>query len=222
MTGRAWFAVVCVAALSVASVGIASVCEAQVVVEGEGGYGQPAPQQPPPGTVYVQPAEGSQVYVAQPEPQQRVAQTIVHTGPTMELVTPGLIAVIGGWLLHGIVNTYIMENGCPDTDVIFVYPDCPYRMADWVGLSWIPIAGPWLALTLPQRTGSDASYAVWNVLNGVVQGAGAVMVVLGFVIQQEWEEIIYVELGDQPGAPRLAFDVLGAPGGTGVSATLTF
>lgn len=188
---------------------------AQVVIQGEGqaggGYGQGSVYaQPPPGP---QPAQaqpyGGSPYVQQPAEQPRPVRTVVHTSPTTALLVPGVIALGAGWLIHGLGALSAAQDCYREA--------CPgFRGAgsleEWTGLSWIPIAGPWLAYGLTDHVGE---WGWFNVLFGIVQGVGAVLTVLGLAIQQEWEEAIYVDLGDDV---RLAFD----GGGSQVGATLSF
>jgi hypothetical protein len=173
---------------------------AQVVIQAQGSaqvYGQ--------GQVYGQ-AQASP-YVATAPAQPRV-QTIVHRSPTMTFLVPGIIALGGGWLVHGLGSLGISAQCTVGTT-------CPRPIDQWVGLGWVPLAGPWLAYGLSSYVGG---YDWFNIVFGLVQAAGAVFTVLGLVIQQEWEEQIYVDLGDQPGAPRLEL----AAGIGSVGGTLTF
>lgn len=189
-----------------------STAHAQVVIQGQGQAGGVYGQ----GTVYVQP--GTQPVAVQPSPYTAVAQpaqpqpvrTIVHTSPTMALLVPGIIAFGAGWLIHGL-GALSIQNDCSD-----YLGTCPSD--DWVGFSWIPLVGPWLAAGVSEYTGG---YEWFNYLFGVIQGVGAVLTVLGLVIQQEWEEAIYagIDLGE---GRSLAFDVGGAGNGAQVDATLTF
>lgn len=192
--------------------------QAQVVIQGEGQVGGVYGS----GTVYVQPQQQQQQqvqvqpspYVAQPgygqqpgyvaQPQQPV-QTIVHTSPTMALLIPGVIALAGGWLISGVGATSLSQD-CTSA--------CPTD--DWVGYSWIPLAGPWVAWQAAEYNGG---YEVFNVLMGVVQGAGAILIVLGLAIQQEWEEAVYADLGE---GRTLTFAGGPSAGGGQVGATLTF
>lgn len=197
-------------AMVVASAGSAS---AQVVIQGEGQAGGVYGQ----GTVYVAPAQGQpQQQQVQPQPygspyvaQQPVQQpqpvrTVVHTSPTTALLVPGVIALGAGWLVHGLGSLGVAQQ-CYGFD-------CPDDLGVWTGLGWIPIAGPWLAYGVTDYLGG---YAWFNILFGIIQGVGTVLTILGVAIQQEWEEAIYVDLGNDV---RLAFD----GGGNQVGATLSF
>ncbi|AKF06697.1 hypothetical protein [Sandaracinus amylolyticus] len=194
----------------------ANAASAQVVIQGEGQAGGVYGQ----GTVYVAPAQGQpqqlqpqpqaqpqpygSPYVAQQQAQPQPVRTVVHTSPTMALLVPGVIALGAGWLIHGLGSLGVAQQ-C-------VSLECPEDLDTWTGLGWIPVAGPWLAYGLTDYLGD---YAWFNILFGIVQGVGAVLTVLGVAIQQEWEEAIYVDLGE---GVRLAFD----GGGSQVGATLSW
>ncbi|WP_236605723.1 hypothetical protein [Sandaracinus amylolyticus] len=191
----------------------ANAASAQVVIQGEGQAGGVYGQ----GTVYVAPAQGQTLqaqpqqqqygaspYVAQQQGQPQPVRTVVHTSPTMALLVPGVIALGAGWLIHGLGSLGVAEQ-C-------IGFECPDDLGTWVGLGWIPIAGPWIAYGATDYLGD---YAWFNILFGIVQGVGAVLTVLGVAIQQEWEEAVYVDLGDDV---RLAFD----GGGSQVGATLSW
>src|SRR5262245_17547785 len=182
--------------------------EAQVVIQAQGraggGYGQGTVYAQPQGSVYAQPSP----YVATGAPVQQPVRTIVHTSPTMTFLVPGIIALGGGWLVHGLGSLGIASQ-------CVVGSTCPRPLDPWVGFGWIPVAGPWIAYGTASYVGG---YDWFNILFGIVQGAGAVLTVLGLVIQQEWVEQIYADLGDAPDAPRLELAV----GVGSVGATLTF
>lgn len=180
-----------------------SPAEAQVIIQGQGQAGGVYGQ----GSVYVQPAQTTpSPYVATAAPAPAPTRTIVHTSPTMGLLIPGVIALGGGWLLHGIASLSIVQ------DCTSAYT-CPSD--GWVGLGWIPIVGPWLAYGLEYTGGWD-----WlNIVFGLIQGAGTILTILGVAIQQEWEEVIAMDLGH---GVRLAFDGGASAGGAQLGATLTF
>jgi hypothetical protein len=199
-------------AIAAGSLALPGRAGAQVVIQGEGQaggvYGQGTVYVQPQGQVQAQPQQ-QQVY-AQPSPyvatqqaQPQPVRTILHRSPTMMLLIPGVIALGAGWLFSGL-GTSSIAGEC--------YYDCPNPLGDWVGYSWIPIVGPWIAYGTTYTT---AGYEWINFLTGIVQGAGVVMIVLGLVIQQEWEEAVYADLGNGVG---ISFDA----GLGGASATLSF
>jgi hypothetical protein len=186
--------------------GLASGASAQVVIQGEGQAGGVYGQ----GSVYVAPAQGQQQVVVQQSPyvasQQQVTpqqRTIVHRSSTNALLVPGVIALGAGWLIHGLGGLGILQN---------CYSDCPTDSGLWAGLGWIPVVGPWLAYGLADEYGS---YSWFNILFGVIQDVGLILMVLGIAIQQEWEEVIYADLGNDV---TLSF----AAGPTSVGAALHF
>lgn len=185
--------------------GTAGRASAQVVIQGEGQAGGVYGQ----GTVYVQGGQTQQVqaspYVAGPVQQPQPVRTVVHTRPMTALLIPGVIALAGGWLLHGIISTGVWQN----TSGAGTWGD----VDAWAGLGWIPVAGPWLAYGLTDTGYYD--YGAFNIIFGVIQGAGLILTILGAVIQEEWEEQIYADLG---GGMRLS--VTGGP--TSLGAALEF
>ena len=182
----------------------ASQAEAQVVIQGQGQAGGVYGQ----GTVYVQPAQTAPSPYVATAPAPAPVRTIVHTSPTMGLLVPGIIALGAGWLIHGIGSLSIVQD-CSS----YLY-SCPSD--GWAGLGWIPILGPWLAYGIEYTGGYD-----WfNILFGVIQGAGTILTILGVAIQQEWEEVIAgLDLGN---GVRLAFDGGPRQGGAQLGASLTF
>lgn len=189
---------------------ISSRATAQVVIQSEaqsgGVYGQ--------GTVQVGPQQGpiapatQSPYVASPQAQPAPSRAIVHRSFTNALLVPGVIALGAGWLIHGIASTYVYQQ----CDVFAPGSSCPAPADSWAGLGWIPIVGPWLAYGLTDYLGD---YGWFNILFGIVQDVGAILMVLGLAIQEEWEEIIYADLGE---GVRLSFTA----GPTSVGASLSF
>lgn len=185
--------------------------DAQVVIQGQAQgsvYGGGS------GSVYVQGgamAQPSPYVAAGPQPAQPV-RTIVHTSPTTALLVPGVIALGAGWLLHGIIALSLSQE-CSSFS-----GSCP--SGDWIGYSWIPIVGPWLAYGVAERTGGESN-EIFNILFGVIQDVGLILMILGIAIQQEWEEAVYagVDLGE---GRRLSFGAAPTPGGGQVGASLTF
>lgn len=185
---------------------MSSRARAQVVIQSEtqsgGVYGQ--------GTVQVGPVApaAQSPYVASPQAQPAPSRTIVHRSFTNALLVPGVIALGAGWLIHGIASTYVYQQ----CDVFDPGSSCPAPADSWAGLGWIPLVGPWIAYGTTEYLGD---YGWFNILFGVIQDVGAILMVLGLVIQEEWEEIIYADLGD---GMRLSFTA----GPTSVGASLSF
>lgn len=189
----------------------ASGASAQVVIQGEGQaggvYGQGsvyvAPQQQPPQQQVVVQSP----YVATQQAQPQPVRTVVHRSTTNALLVPGVIALGAGWLIHGLGGLGIVGN-CSS----YGSDPCPTDADTWVGLGWIPVVGPWLAYGLADENGT---YSWFNILFGVIQDVGVILMVLGIAIQQEWEEAIYADLGNDV---TLSF----AAGPTSIGATLHF
>lgn len=202
------------AALAIGVLATASGASAQVVIQGEGQAGGVYGQ----GSVYVGPGQQQQQpqqqvvvqqspYVATQQAQPQPARTIVHRSTTNALLVPGVIALGAGWLIHGFGGLGIVGS-CGG----FAGDPCPTDSGAWAGLGWIPVVGPWLAYGLADEFGS---YAWFNILFGVIQDVGVILMVLGIAIQQEWEEVIYADLGNDV---SLSF----AAGPTSIGATLHF
>ncbi len=182
---------------------------AQVVIQGEGQAGGVYGQ----GSVYVAPQQQQQQqvvvqspYVAAQQAQPQPVRTVVHRSTTNALLVPGVIALGAGWLIHGFGGLGILGNCGTFSD------PCPTDSGTWAGLGWIPVVGPWLAYGLADENGD---YAWFNILFGVIQDVGVILMVLGIAIQQEWEEAIYADLGNDV---TLSF----AAGPTSIGATLHF
>lgn len=82
--------------------------------------------------------------------------------------------------------------------------------------SYVPVVGPWLMLTEPLN-----GYDGFAVAMGLVQAAGALMLVLGLTLRETVERREWV-VGDLGGGRRIAFDASAGPGGGSASATLLF
>jgi len=189
---------------------LAPMASAQVVIQGEVtaypaqtqyGYGQP----PPP----VQPGYGASQYVQTGSPQP--VRYIHHADPIGGLIVGGVIGLGGGFLfsligelaLSGGYSSGCSGYGCPDDT--------------WYALSWIPVVGPWLGLGL----GRGGDYEWVNYVGGILEDAGLVLLILGLVITDEWDEPIYA-FGDSHDAPSLYLS--GGPSGSmgGLGMTLAF
>jgi hypothetical protein len=135
----------------------------------------------------------AQGYVAEPSPFVATApvaiappaRTIVHSEPNATLVWTGALAFAGGFLVSAI-GAYSITQSCSGME-------CPGPDTNsWRNYSLIPLAGPWIAYaTTPHLAGYDG----FNIFTGLVQDAGLVTFVLGFIIRDEWEEVVSAELG---------------------------
>lgn len=112
---------------------------------------------------------------------------------------PGLIGLPASWLVTWVVSaTSLPLSG------------------DAIELSFIPVLGPWLMLTQTLN-----GYDGFAITMGILQGASALMLILGLTLRETIEEQVWVtsDLGE---GRSLAFDVTGGPGGGMSTATLTF
>lgn len=189
---------------------LAPAASAQVVIQGEVtaypaqqqyGYTQPAPQ--PTGyttSQYVQTG-------ASPQP----TRYIHHSDPIGGLIAGGVIG-LGGGFLFTLISELVLAGGYTSGCSGYGCPD-----DTWYALTWIPVVGPWLGLGL----GYGRDYEWVNYVGGVLEGAGLIVLILGLVITDEWDEPIYA-FGDGADAPRLYLS--GGPSGSlgGLGATLAF
>lgn len=132
------------------------------------GYGQPQPYYGQPQQPYAQP----QPYAQQPQPQPRTV-----TRPQIGLIVSGAVMLGVSWLIHGAVVSpfagWSIDRG---------------YQAGWEsfrGLGLIPVAGPWIQLATKPTGFSEDGWAPYLVLDGLLQTAGLVMLVLGATIQTE-------------------------------------
>ena len=84
---------------------------------------------------------------------------------------------------------------------------------DAATFSWIPIVGPWLMLS-QDLFGYEAPV----VISGIVQGAAAILIILGVSLRRTWTETEYV-VDQQP--VRVSFDASPMEGGGFASVTVT-
>lgn len=196
-------------------VAIASTASAQVIIQGEVtaypaqpqpyGYTQPAPQP-------VQPVGyGPSPYVVTGGSPQPV-RYIHHSQPIGGLVVGGVIGLAGGFVFS-LISELVLAGGYTSSGCSGY--GCPDDL--WYALTWIPVVGPWLGLGL----GRGGDYEWVNYVGGILEDAGLILLILGLVIQDEWDEPLYA-FGDSPDAPRLYLS--GGPSGAmgGLGATLTF
>ncbi|MFK7992261.1 MAG: hypothetical protein AB8I08_39945 [Sandaracinaceae bacterium] len=177
--------------------------QGQVQVGGQG-YGQPpAGYGQASGTVYVQPQYPQQQAQPQPyyQPQYQAPQRQVRyeerTSSIPGLWIPGIIMFGVSYGLGGLSG--LLSNG---------------DYSDWM---WVPVIGPWVALTY-----SDfEDEVVGAIVGGVVQAAGLGMFILGIALQRTYRVAVYALDEGDPESPELAFDLLPAPGGGQLGLSLT-
>jgi hypothetical protein len=121
-----------------------------------------APAQPQP--VYAQPTYAP-VY-AQPAPTARA-----HSGPNIGLIVSGSVMLGVGWILN-----FLIGIGA-GTD-----PFSSHSQPEWDtfrGTSFIPIAGPWVQLAVKPNGFTDDMWGGWLILDGLIQGAGTILLIAG-------------------------------------------
>jgi hypothetical protein len=177
----------------------APIASAQVIIQGEVttttttpaqpyGYQQPQPygyQQPPPygqQSVYVQTGAQS------PQP----TRYIHHSDPIGGLVAGGVIG-LGAGFVFTLISELVLAGGYSSGCSGYGCPD-----DTWYALSWIPVIGPWLGLGV----GRGGDYEWVNYVGGILEDAGLVLLILGLVIHDEWDEPVYA-FGEGRDAPAL-------------------
>ena len=85
---------------------------------------------------------------------------------------------------------------------------------DWM---WAPVIGPWVAMGFA----NNEDEVIGSVLGGMLQAAGLTMFILGLTLQRTVRVAVYaLDEADEQG-PELSLDLLPAPGGGMLGATLT-
>lgn len=130
------------------------------------------PAQPQPQPVYIQQPQG--YVVAQPgyvpvhqQPLPPPRRSNGHVG----LIISGAVLLGVGWISNFIV-------GLPAGDDLFSGGPRP----EWEAFrysSFIPIAGPWVQLGVKPTAFSQDDWAIWLIFNGLMQAAGASLLVAG-------------------------------------------
>jgi hypothetical protein len=119
------------------------------------------PAQPQP--VYPQPTYAP-VY-AQPAPARS------HSGPNIGLIVSGSVMLGVGW-----ISNFLIGIGA-GTD-----PFSSHSQPEWDtfrGTSFIPIAGPWVQLAVKPNGFTDDMWGGWLILDGLIQGAGTILLIAG-------------------------------------------
>ena len=183
-----------------------------VVVQGQGGVvvpgaGQAQVQgqvqvgvQPPPGYEYARPAPAQPQYGYAPsypvrQPQLRYEQ---REQSIKGLWIPGIIIFAASYGLTAAFGGALSFND------------------DYLIWTSIPLIGPWVALGYAGSDGETAG----AVLGGVTQAAGALMFVLGLSLTRTVRVPVYAFDRFDPQSPRLGLDVIPAPGGFALGASL--
>lgn len=131
-------------------------------------------------------AEAQTVIVDRGRPVQRterVTETAVvsesyPSGAGHALVTAGLVTLTAGWVSSFAVG---LNEG---SDLFLRRQDLNREMRwyeDFVFTSFIPIAGPWIALTQRPGGADTDGWGIWLIANGLLQAAGASMIIGGII-----------------------------------------
>lgn len=188
-------------AVFAAMLSFAPAASAQVIIQGEVTVSpsQPQPYAQPQPYGYTQPQSAYVQTGASPQP----TRYIHHSDPITGLVVGGVISLVGGWVFT-LVSEGVLAGGYTSGCSGYGCPD-----GLWYGLTWIPVIGPWLGLGV----GYGGDYEWVNYVGGILQDVGLLLMILGLVITDEWDEPI-LAFGDSPDAPALYL--------TGNGAQLTF
>lgn len=173
----------------------AAPAHAQVVISG-----QVTSYTAPTGTTTTAPSSS---YVAT---EPGATRYVHHSSNIPALWVPGLILLVGGYAFNVTGLSWYVAGQLGTSPNL-----------DWYLYGLVPIVGPFL------QFGADSPQAEGlSIITGIAQVAGLVMTILGFAIQDEWDEPVYVFNEEDPYSPRLSFNLEGAPGGGAVgTATLT-
>jgi|GEM_PF-2932728 len=179
------------------TLGASSSAEAQVIISGQvTSYTEPTPTEATPP---------SSTYVAGAPPATRYVH---HSENIPALYIPGLILLIGGYVVNAAGIAYLLADQLATERS----PNL-----DWYLYGLVPIVGPFLQFLSdgPQAEGV-------SIITGIAEVGGLVLTILGFALQDEWDEPVYVFNEADPMSPRLSFNLGAAPGGGAiVSASLT-
>jgi hypothetical protein len=133
--------------------------QGSVTVQGGANTPPPPPPQagqPPPGYNYPQPQTQAQPAYAQPQPR---TERRIRTG----LVVSGALMIGIPWIVVASIATTVDVRD--------------------VGILWVPVAGPFIYTAT--TSGTDDLADPFLVIDGLVQTAGLIMLVLGIVLKQD-------------------------------------
>ena len=159
------------------------------------GYGQPPPgygQQQPYAQPYAQPQYQQPVY------QQPQVRYVERSSTIKGLWIPGII-VYG--VSYGLSASFGQLGWSSDYNT-------------WM---WVPLIGPWGALTYATNEDETAG----AVLGGVLQTAGLTMFILGLSLQRTVRVAVYALDEHDERSPTLAFEALPTVGGAQLGVTLS-
>lgn len=167
---------------------------------GQPPYGQPAPAYGYPAPAYGYPAPGYGYYPTAPVRRGRVV--VGHRNverPNPALWGTGLALLLAGWVLDFAVLTPLANAISDDRP-----PEVEEDSWAW---SLLPLVGPWIQL------GLEAPHPAIPITLGLMQLAGAGMIIAGLVSHQSIRVPIYEGDPDAPGSARVDLGVAPSPGG---------
>jgi hypothetical protein len=141
----------------------------QVPVTQQQGSVVPAQQQSSGGLEIVEHGSAEQQQLA-PEPE-------VETRPRLGLV-------ISGAILFGVSYVFHAALVSPFGGWSLDYGDNP-AWSDFRWMGAIPLAGPWLQLAAKPTSPTEDGWTTYLVIDGLLQAAGATMLILGLTLRQE-------------------------------------
>lgn len=123
----------------------------------------------------------AQVVVSQsPAPimsPQPMAPATVESRPNLGMIIPGAVLLGVGW-----VTCFVA--GLPAGDDPFD-SGVDHQWDTFRGVSLIPVAGPWVMLAVKPTGFHDDYWGPWLVINGLLQTAGFVLLVVGIATPRE-------------------------------------
>ncbi len=168
--------------------GAASVARAQIVDSSQGAIlVSPGPQAHNTQPLYVQPGT---------EPSMLGRNVEVRRRPRFGLMITGIAAFAGGYLGNILFSSAVDES--------YTCFACRTVNKDYLLLSFIPFAGPWLQLG-SFNAGKDPGFAVLHILFGILQAGGAAFALWGLLDQEEVYRPIAMPWMDRNGAGLTLF-----------------
>jgi hypothetical protein len=176
----------------------------RVAAQESGGSEVDAPIPPPPADTSIPPPPAAQptlVFVPTQAPQPTYIQPYQPTyvaaqpepaparrgGARIGLIVSGAVLLGVGWLSNIIVGIPAGENvfGSGSEEEWEAFRYC----------SIIPVVGPWVQLGVKPTAFSQDGWAIWLILNGVMQAAGTALLVSGIALSDDGNETADADSG---------------------------